>query len=761
LRRFLLWSTLGCASVVLMGCPKGDPSFHAGVQAEQIQDYDTALVQYQRALRADPTNLEYKVKVTHLKFVDAQYHVDSGNKALALGNLPMALAEFQKAQSIDPSNATSAQQIQRINQMLAENAPAEAPKPTAPPAEEAEVLAGPPQLKPISRELINLTMTNDAKVIYETIGKLAGLSVIFDPDFSSRRITAELPNVTLEQALDAVSLESKSFWKPISSNIIFVAPDQPQKRKDIEDEVIRTFYLSNTLTPQDITEIITGLRQTLNLTRVQQINAQNAIIIRDTPDKVMLAGRILHTIDKAKPEVLLHLQVLETRLDKLHDLGVLPGQTASVQFAPRTNLQPASTATTSTTSTTTTTATTTTTSTTSTTSTTNPLITLNNLKHLGLADFSATLPGATVNAILTDTSTRILQDPEVRMTDGEQTKLRIGDRVPIATGSFQAGVGVGATAGTSLVNPLVNTQFTYLDVGVNIDVTPRVHPDGDVSLKLSLEVSSVTGEETIGGIQQPVISQRKIEHEVRLKEGESNILGGLITRNETKTLNGWPGLSHIPFLRYFVSDDHWENTDDEVMIVITPHILRLPTIDADDMRALAAGTDTNVRVYRNMLSSVLPDTKPTGSAGAVAPASGQPAVQLKFEPATLTMKPGETQTLGLTVTSVQDLFAIPVMLQYNPAVIQVDEVRNGGFLSGGTQEIAVVQRVDQQKGQAIISAMRQPNSSGINGSGTIFGIVIHAVAPGNSQIQVVQVNAKDSQQHVIQMVSNEANVTVH
>ncbi len=760
MRRFLLWSTLGCASVFLMGCPKGDPNFHAGVQAEQIQDYDTALVQYQRALRADPTNLEYKVKVTHLKFVDAQYHVDQGNKALALGNPAMALAEFQKAQSIDPSNATSAQQVQRIMQILADNGAAEAPKPVVPPREETEVLAGPPQLKPISRELINLTVTNDAKQVFETIGKLAGLSVIFDPDFSSRRITAELPNVTLEQALDAVSLESKAFWKPISSNIIFVAPDQPQKRKDVEDEVIRTFYLSNTLTPQDITEIITGLRQTLNLTRVQQINAQNAIIIRDTPDKVMLAGRILHTIDKAKPEVLLHLQVLETRLDKLHDLGVLPGQTASVQFSPRTNFQPSSTtATTSTTSTTTTTATTTTTSTTSTTGTA-ASITLNNLKHLGLQDFSATLPGATVNAILTDTSTRILQDPEVRMTDGEQTKLRIGDRVPIATGSFQAGVGVGATAGTSLVNPLVNTQFTYLDVGVNIDVTPRVHPDGDVSLKLSLEVSSVTGEETIGGIQQPVISQRKIEHEVRLKEGESNILGGLITRNETKTLNGWPGLSHIPFLRYFVSDQHWENTDDEVMIVITPHILRLPTIDQDDLRALAAGTDTNVRVYRNLLSSVLPDTKPAGNAGAVAAPSGQPAVQLKFEPATITMKQGETQTVGLTVTNVQDLFAIPVMLQYNPAVIQVEEVRNGGFLSGGTQEIAVVQRVDQQKGQAIISAMRQPNSSGINGTGTIFGIVIHAVGPGNSQLQVVQVNAKDSTQHVIQMVSNEASIQV-
>ena len=126
----------------------------------------------------------------------------------------------------------------------------------------------------------------------------------------------------------------------------------------------------------------------------------------------------------------------------------------------------------------------------------------------------------------------------------------------------------------------------------------------------------------------------------------------------------------------------------------------------------------------------------------------------------MALKPGETATVGLTVNSVQDLFAIPVMLQYNPAVIQIDEVRNGGFLSGGTQEIAVVQRVDQQKGQAIVSAMRQPNSSGINGSGTIFGIVIRGVAAGSSQLQVVQVNAKDSQQKVIPMVSNEATVNV-
>ena len=198
-------------------------------------------------------------------------------------------------------------------------------------------------------------MTNDARVVFETIAKLAGLSVIFDPDFTSRRIPVELPNVTLEQALDDVALESKAFWKPLSASVIFVAPDTPQKRKDVEDEEVRTFYLSNTLTPQDLTEVVTGLRQLLDLRRVQQVNAQNAIVIRDTPDKLVLAAKIIRDIDKAKPEVLIHVQVVAASVNRLRDLGILPGQSVTVQFNPRASLQPGGTSSTSGTSTTSTT----------------------------------------------------------------------------------------------------------------------------------------------------------------------------------------------------------------------------------------------------------------------------------------------------------------------------------------------------------------------------------------------------------------------
>jgi general secretion pathway protein D len=748
LRRRAYLSLLAFAAVFLIGCPKGNQEYNAGRKAEEVQDYDTALVHYERALRADPTNVEYKLRALHMRFEDGQFHLEQGQKALKKGNLQLALAEFHEAQAIDPSNAAADQQARHTMELLTAKTAAESRATLNPnPPNDADLLPAPPELKPLSRAPINLKMTNDARIVFETIGKLAGLSVIFDPDFTSRRITAELPNVTLEQALDAVALESKAFWKPLTSSVIFVAPDNPQKRRDLEDEEVRTFYLSNTLTPQDLTEIVTGLRQLLDLRRVQQVNEQNAIVVRDTPDKLALAAKIIRDVDKAKPEVLIHVQVLTASLDRLRDLGILPGQSSVLTFNPRAALQPGGGSSSSSSS-----------------STTPPQITLNNLQHLSSGDYSLTLPGATATAILTDNKTRIIQNPEIRVSDGEKATLKIGDRVPVATGSFQAGVGVGAAG----INPLVNTQFQYIDVGVNIDVTPRVHPDGDISMKLSVEVSSITGTSNIGGINQPVISQRKIEHDVRLKDGEVSVLGGLIQRTETKNVNGIPGVAQLPLFRYLFSSNSKEIQENEVLILVTPHILRMPSITADNLRTLAAGTDSNVRVYHEEEEvNPLPTTPPAGALqppaaqpSAQAAASGSPAAQLHFEPASAALKPGDRATLGLAVSNVSDLYSIPLLIHYDPAVVQVEDVRNGGFLSGGTQEIAIVQRIDQQRGEVIVSATRQPNTPGVNGSGTLLGIVVRAVAPGTSTLQILQVNARNSQQRTIPMVSGVATIEV-
>jgi general secretion pathway protein D len=768
---------LMAAALLLAGCPKGNDDFSTAQKANALQDYDTALVHYERAARSDPTNAEYKLRASQARYDAGMFHVHQGQKALANGDLQLALGEFQKAYLIDPSNVAAEQHVKKTMDLIAAQ---NNPTTNAEPTPNEQILTAPPELKPLSREPINLKMTNDARVVYETIAKLAGLSVIFDPDFTSRRITAELPNVTLEQALDAVSLESKAFWKPVTPTVIFVAPDQPQKRKDLEDEVVQTFYLSNTLTPQDLTEIVNGLRQLLDLHRLSQVNSQNAIVIRDTPDKLMLASKIIKDIDKAKPEVLIHVQVLTASVMRMRDLGILPGQSVSVAFQPRSALNPNGSTSSSNNSG----------SGGSTPTTTNNQVSLNNLKRLSTQDWAITLPGAQANAILTDDRSKIIQDPELRVTDGQKATLKIGSRVPVATGSFQAGVGVGVTGSSGVVNPLVNTQFQYIDVGVNIEVTPRVHPDGEVSMKLVVDISQILTTSNIGGIQQPVIGQKKVEHDVRLKEGEVNILGGLFERTVQNNLNGIPGIGEVPGLGYLFSDNNHQVNEDETLIVLTPHVLRMPSVSAQNLRPMAAGTDSNVRVYHEEATVETPATahpevqvvpqaaRPNAAAAAPgvtptsmaqqaqaesATAAQQPgaAVQLHFEPATMAMKPGDTTTLGLAISNVNDLFSIPLMIHYDPSVIQVEEVRNGGFLSGGTQEIAVVQRIDQQKGEVVVSATRQPNTPGVSGTGTVLGLVVRAVGPGTARLQILQVNAHNSQQQPIPIVSGEATVQVH
>jgi general secretion pathway protein D len=752
------WSkTVLCVGVGLLaaGCPKGRPEYQQGRRAENLQDYDAAYDFYQRALKSEPENAEYQIRFNQARFEAGAFHVKAGMKLRERGDLQGAAGEFQRAVAIDPSSPIAEQELRKIAEMIGErNHAAEAAEASAAESEQPPLASTPPEIRPLSRAPISLHMSNDAKIVFDTIGKLAGLTIVYDPDFPARRIPVDLTNVTLEQALEIVSLESKAFWKPVTENIIYVVPDQPQKRRDYEEQVVRTFYLSNTVQAQDLTEIVTGLRQLLDLKRIQQLNAQNAIIIRDSPDKLAIAEKMIKDIDKAKPEVVIQVQVLEARLDKMRNLGILPGQTASIAVVP-----PGTTTTTNGTNTNG-----------SSTSNTTQILTLQNLTHLNGSAYSVTLPNFTANALLNDSMTKIIQNPEVRSVDGQPAKLRIGDRVPVATGSFQAGVGVGSTAGTGFVNPLVNTQFQYIDVGVNVDITPRVHPNHEVSLKVSVEVSSVTGQTNIGGIQQPIISQRKIDHEIRLKEGEANILGGLVAKTDTKSLNGWPGLAKVPLLRYLFSEDSKNYEDDEILIILTPRIVRMPDWTRANLRPLYSGSESNVQVRRESevraptqeipQAPSNPGNAPTAPAPAANTAQGGQSAQMRFEPRTLSLKVGQQSTVGVVVDNVNDLFSIPFLLQYNPAVISVEEIQHGGFLQGGNQEIAIVTNINKEKGQAIISATRQPNTVGVSGTGTIMGIVVKAIGPGASNLSIVQVNAKDSQQKSIPLVTSEATLQV-
>jgi general secretion pathway protein D len=763
------------ATFLLIGCPKAHGEYSQGQKSELVQDWDSALVHYQRALTAEPANIEYKLKVTQIRFQAGMYHVKEGQKQRDKGELKIAMAEFEKAMAIDPSNPVAGQEARRTLDMLS-GKPSQPAAPTAQPGTASEeesfhLLQRPPELKQLPHEPINLKSNNDARIVYETIAKLAGITVIFDPDIQSRRISVDFTNITYEQALDVVALESKTFWKPVESNIIFVAPEQAQKRKDYDDLMVRTFYLSNVVQPADLTEIVASLRQIADLHRIQPIPSQNAIVIRDTPDKLAVVEKILRDVDRAKPEVVVQVSVLQAQSDRARQLGITPGSSVVLAFTPNNGTGANNNNNNNTNG--------------SSSSSSLPSLTLQQLGHLSSADYSVTLPGASAMALLTDTTTKIIDNPEIRMVDGQSAKLKIGDRIPVATGSFQAGLGATSTAG--VINPLVNTQFQYLDVGVNIDITPRIHLNREVSLKVVIEVSSVTGNTNIGGISQPIIGQRKIEHDVRLKEGEVSVLGGLFERTQSKSVTGWPGFDKIPFLRYFFTGESVDNEENEVLITLQPQIVRLPELTPDNLRSLSTGTDSNLQVRREEEAprpappvppvSAAPAPGAPAAPGTPAPATGTPPAQpavppaaapapgeqttkLRFEPATSTVKAGETTTIGLVVQDAKDLFSLPVLITFNPSVVTVEEIRQGGFLSGGTQPVALVQRVDKERGQAIISAARPPNTGGVSGSGMILGIVVRGLAKGTSPLSIVQVSARDSQQKPIPIISTEASIQV-
>src|SRR3990170_1457120 len=566
--RFFSVAALLVVALLATGCPKGSADFKKGQQAELAQDYDTALIHYERAFKAAPANSQYQLRAKRLRFEAAQMHVDRGHKLRDQGLLEPAAAEFEKALAIDPSSFVAEQELRRTLELLvarrqAEARAAEQQRQGQPLAPLAEIPSGPPELKPLSREPINLRATEDAKRVFESIGKLAGLNVVFDPDFQSRRVTVELANASVEQALDIVGLMTKTFWKPVTPNTIFVIPDTDAKRKAYDEQIIKTFYLSNTIQAAELNEIVQTIRTLLDIRRITPSTANNAIIIRDTPDKVAVAEKIIRDIDQAKPEVLIQVVILQARRDRARELGVIPSTSVPLIFTPRAGTGQAG----------------------------NP-VSLKDLRGIGSGDYSVVLPSATALALLTDSTTRVIQNPEVRATDGQTAKLKIGDSVPFATGSFQPGIGgVG-------INPLVNTQFQFKDVGVNVDVTPRVHSNREITLQVKVEVSSVTGRVSIGGIEQPIFGQRTIEHNIRLREGEVNILGGIIEHTQSTTVSGWPGFSQIPFLRHLFSTERKQELENEVLIVLIPRILRLPEITAANLRPLSIGTDETVSLPR-------------------------------------------------------------------------------------------------------------------------------------------------------------------
>lgn len=768
---------------------KGDKFLKEGREAEVRKQWGTALDLYEKALLEDPGDPSYMMAARRVRFQAAMTHVNSGQRLRTEGQLEAALAEFQKAYAIDPSLSIAEQELKRTRDMIQRakdpNAAATAPedkgmtpheKTLREMEEKAERMLPVPELRPITRQLNSPLKINNqsTRTIFETIGKLAGINVVFDPEYQTQgaggrdRFTVDLSNATLEEALDYVAVQTKSFWKPLSPNTIFITNDNVTKRRDYEDYVVKVLYVKNVTTVQELQEMSVTIRSITEIRRAYTYNSLWAIVVRGTADQVSLAEKLLQDLDKPKPEVVVDVVVMEANRGKVRDLAASltssgsPGLNIPIFHGARrdTNTgdddddddeEPTEEA---------------------------GIIRLNKIASLGLGDFSTIVPGALLQAVMSDGQTRILQQPQVRAVELQKASLKIGDRVPYATGSFQPGVG-----GAGL-NPLVSTQFNYIDTGVNIDIVPKVHGRNEISLHVEIDLNNVSREVKLADLSQPVITQKKIVHDIRLREGEVNLLGGLISAQETRTISGIPFLASIPIIGRFFGPEHVEVNRGEMLIALIPHVVRAPEFNESNLRGVSAGNDANLKLNysarpeRNIPTSPAPTAPaapgqvspnpsqqpaaPPSTPGATAPAAPAPApaspapppagsvptaggTQLLLNPTTSKAAINSPIGVQLMVENVSDLFTAPVRIKFDSKVLRLTNVRAGNMINGDGAKINLTENTQNDTGESTITLNRLPGSGSVSGSGALLELTFQAIGRGSANVSVVDVSLKNSQ----------------
>ncbi|MDP8991184.1 MAG: cohesin domain-containing protein [Acidobacteriota bacterium] len=772
---------------------KGDKLLKDGQAAEARGDWDKALDLYEKAVDLDPSDIAYLVPMRKARFEAGQAHVKAGQKLRMEGKLEEAVQEFQKALVADPSSAIAMQEVKRIQTTLA------APKTGAraedrglTPAElmrrqsqdKVDSMTGPPELKPMTSIIPVLKMNNQPpKVLYETVAKLAGVNVVFDSQYAApaRNFNVDLSNATADQAFDYLATLTHTFWKAITPNTIFVAEDNVTKRRDYEDDVVKVFYVTNATSVQEFQEIATAIRTVAEIRRVFTYNAQRAMIVRDTVDKVALAEKLVHDLDKPKSEVVVDVMVMQVNSERTRDLAATiasagtAGLNVPINFAP-----PGTTTTTSTGST-------------STTTTTGNTVTLAQIAHLSTSDFSTTLPGGLLQAMLSDSRTKVLNNPQVRASDGQKVTLKIGSRIPYATGSFQ----------TNTASALVSTQFNYADVGVNIDMTPQVHSTDEVTLHIEVTVSSVQQYVNIGGISQPVIQQSANVADIRLREGEVNILGGLSQSQDTSLVNGIPGLVNIPVLgSSLFGSNHSDKIKAELMIALVPHIVRTPDYSAENLRGIYAGTDQVVKINYApkpsdvqgsilqpggaappVVASVMPVPPTAAAAGpsgaqraaimpfpggapvaagpfAIAPAAPVVAALPVGTPVKVSVQPsampanGGTLTVNVQVENGANLGSVaPLRIKYNADLLRLEDIAPGDIFSKGGGGATSTKDIRNDTGEASITISRLPGAPGVAGPGTLAVLTFTAIGSGEAPMTVEEVALKDAQAQAMGVVA--------
>ena len=570
--------------VTLTSCASSSTgSMRVASDAEATQNYDLAVAEYTKLVRSKPTDRNAQQGLERAKLRAAQDHFTRARRFAATGRLEDALVEYQLAAELNPSDGDINLELQDTRRQLRAKIAIREEGKTRLESLIAQSLDAPlpGATLPTGLKLPDSLIFRDAgsRDVYSAIGKFTNLSVLFDPTFRDQPLSIDLRGVSLEEALAAVSSTTRNFWRATSANTVTVIPDTAAKRREYEEELVRTFYLSNA----DLKETIDMLRIVVDARRLSSITATNAITIKDTPERIAAAGKIIMAIDKARPEVIIDVELLEVNRTHMHEYGL---QIASQGSAPSglngqvdINQEGG--------------------------------ISLRSLTNLTQADVLLTnLPSLYYRLLKNDGATRILANPQLRTSEGIPAQARFGERVPVPVTTF-------APIATGGVQSQPITSFNYEPIGVNIDITPRTHHDDAVTLTLKVELSAISGT-GFGGL--PTFGSRSINTVIRLKDGETNMLAGLIKDEERSSLASIPGLGNIPVIGRLFGYNKKETLETDIILTLTPRIVRVLNLTADDLQPFRMGREGGAPITDIApLPIPLPQRPPGGDEAGSAP----------------------------------------------------------------------------------------------------------------------------------------------
>jgi general secretion pathway protein D len=544
----LLLLPLALVSATLAGCASA--AMRAGEQADIVRDYDRAIVEYTKALREDPNNRAARQSLELAKIRASLDHYARARRFEASGRLDESLVELQVASELNPGNADIDDALRNVRTQLRNKVAARDGK-----TELQTLVERSRELMPAGQELPadirmpeSLTFRDaNSRDVYTALGKIGSVNIVFDPQFSARPVSIDLKNPSFEEALQAVSTATRNFYRVTAQRTVTVIPDTAAKRQEYEEEIVRPFFLSNA----DLKETMDLLRVVIDARRVAPVTATNAIMIKDTPERVAAAGKIIAAIDKARPEVVIDVELLEVDRTRLREFGLQIASPAD----PPTGINGQATI-------------------------NRDGLSLRDLSNLTQADILLTnLPNLYYRLLKNDSNTRTLANPQLRTSEGMPAQARFGERVPVPVTIF-------SPIATGGVNQQPITSFNYENIGVNIDITPRTHHDDEVSLALKIAVSSISGA-GFGGL--PTFGNREINTVIRLKDGETNLLAGLIRDEERNVLRGVAGLSDLPVIGRLFAQTHRETQETDIVLTLTPRVIRVLDLSEEDLRPFRVG----------------------------------------------------------------------------------------------------------------------------------------------------------------------------